>query len=128
MTNIQERQTQLRRLCESLKKTDADLIDIIQFGSSVYAPELARDIDLLVTTRAKDKEEVYWDTFADLDLGVSLWRATTSRSHQRAHRRGARQPPLFAVEDCRRGGVGVTRDRALRVSARQLISLLRESW
>lgn len=72
MTNIQERQTQLRRLCESLKKTDADLIDIIQFGSSVYAPELARDIDLLVTTRAKEKEEVYWDTFANLDLGADV--------------------------------------------------------
>lgn len=72
MTNVQERQTQLRRLCESLKKTDADLIDIIQFGSSVYAPELARDIDLLVTTRAKEKEEVYWDTFANLDLGADV--------------------------------------------------------
>jgi len=72
MTNIQQRQAQLRQLCESLKKADADLIDIIQFGSSVYAPDLARDIDLLVTTRSKEKEEFYWDTFANLDLGADV--------------------------------------------------------
>jgi len=72
MPNIQQRQAQLRQLCESLKKTDADLIDVIQFGSSVYAPDLARDIDLLVTTRAKENEEFYWDTFANLDLGADV--------------------------------------------------------
>ena len=72
MPNIQQRQAQLRQLCESLKKTDADLIDIIQFGSSIYAPDLARDIDLLVTTRAKENEERYRDTFANLDLGADV--------------------------------------------------------
>jgi len=72
MTNIQRRQAQLRQLCESLKKNDADLIDVIQFGSSVYAPDLARDIDLLVTTRSKEKEEFYWDAFANLDLGADV--------------------------------------------------------
>jgi len=72
MMNIQQRQAQLRQLCESLKKNDADLIDVIQFGSSVYAPDLARDIDLLVTTRAKENEEFYWDTFANLDLGADV--------------------------------------------------------
>lgn len=72
MPNIQQRQTQLRQLCESLKKSDGDLIDIIQFGSSVYAPELARDIDLFVTTRSPQNEERYWNTFADLDLGVDV--------------------------------------------------------
>jgi len=72
MKNIQQRQAQLRQLCESLRKIDADLIDIIQFGSSVYAPDLARDIDLLVTTRTKENEELYWDTFADLDLGADV--------------------------------------------------------
>jgi hypothetical protein len=70
--NVQQRQAQLRQLCESLKEADADLIDVIQFGSSVYAPELARDIDLLVTTRSKEKEELYWDIFANLDLGVDV--------------------------------------------------------
>jgi len=72
MTAVQKRQAQLRQLCESLKKSDDNLIDIIQFGSSVYAPELARDVDLLVTTRAKENEEFYWDTFANLDLGADV--------------------------------------------------------
>ena len=79
MPDIQQRQTQLRHLCESLKKADADLIDIIQFGSSVYAPDLARDIDLLVTTRSKEKEELYWDTFANLDLGADVIVRTPSQ-------------------------------------------------
>jgi hypothetical protein len=58
MIPVQERQTRLRQLCERLKANDADLVDIIQFGSSVYAPELARDIDLLVTTRSKENEDL----------------------------------------------------------------------
>jgi exonuclease VII small subunit len=72
MENIQQRQSRLRQLCESLKQTDANLVDIIQFGSSVYAPDLARDIDLLVTTRSRENEDLYWDTFADLDLGADV--------------------------------------------------------
>jgi len=72
MITVQQRQAQLRQLCESLKKTDADLVDVIQFGSSVYAPDLARDVDLLVTTRAKEKEDYYGDTFAHLDLGADV--------------------------------------------------------
>lgn len=72
MTPVQQRQSRLRQLCEALKQTDANLVDIIQFGSSVYAPDLARDIDLLVTTRSKENEDLYWDTFADLDLGADV--------------------------------------------------------
>lgn len=72
MENVQQRQARLHQLCETLKENDADLVDIIQFGSSVYAPELARDIDLLVTTRSKENEDLYWDTFADLDLGADV--------------------------------------------------------
>jgi hypothetical protein len=72
MENIQQRQARRRQLCETLKENDADLINIIQFGSSVYAPDLARDIDLLVTTRSKENEDLYWDTFADLDLGADV--------------------------------------------------------
>jgi hypothetical protein len=72
MTLIQKRQTQLRQRCQALKEADADLIDVIQFGSSIYAPDLARDIDLLVTTRSKKDEDLYWDAFSDLDLGVDV--------------------------------------------------------
>ncbi len=72
MENIHQRQARLRQLCETLKENDADLVDIIQFGSSVYAPDLARDIDLLVTTRSKENEDLYWDVFANLDLGADV--------------------------------------------------------
>jgi hypothetical protein len=72
MTPIEKRQDQLRQHCQTLKEADADLIDVIQFGSSVYAPDLARDVDLLVTTRFKKDEDLYWDAFSDLDLGVDV--------------------------------------------------------
>ncbi len=72
MIAIQKRQERLRQRCQKLKEADQDLVDVIQFGSSVYAPDLARDIDLLVTTHAKKDEEVYWDMFSDLDLGVDV--------------------------------------------------------
>lgn len=68
----QNRQDRLVERCRSLKEADQDLVDVIQFGSSIYAPDLARDIDLLVTTRAKKDEDLYWDIFSDLDLGVDV--------------------------------------------------------
>lgn len=37
----------------ALLQADPDIQGIIQFGSSVYAPDLALDIDLLVTIAAK---------------------------------------------------------------------------
>lgn len=69
---VQERQTKLRQICQSLKETDSDIVDIIQFGSSVYAPDLARDVDLLITTHSSKDEDFYWDAFDDLDIGVDL--------------------------------------------------------
>jgi hypothetical protein len=62
----------LRKLCEALLSADPDIVEIVQFGSSVYAPELAKDIDLVVTTRVKKDEEAYWDALADwhVDLVV----------------------------------------------------------
>ena len=62
----------LRQLCQKLKEADPDIIDIIQFGSSVYAPDLARDVDLLITTRSKKEEELYWEVFDELELGVDV--------------------------------------------------------
>ncbi len=72
MIAIEQRQERLRQRCLALKEADNDLIDVIQFGSSIYAPDLARDIDLLVTTKAKKDEDLYWDIFSDLDLGVDV--------------------------------------------------------
>jgi hypothetical protein len=42
-----------RRLCAQLLEYDPGIVEIVQFGSSIYAPESARDLDLLVFTREK---------------------------------------------------------------------------
>ncbi|NIR50082.1 nucleotidyltransferase domain-containing protein [candidate division KSB1 bacterium] len=72
MTGGSRQQVRLHQLCRALKEADPDIIDIIQFGSSVYAPDLARDIDLLITTHSKKDEDLYWDVFSELDVGVDV--------------------------------------------------------
>ena len=49
-------------------------MEIVQFGSSVYAPEYARDVDLLVITKDKRKYGGYLDCLADLlfDMDVVI--------------------------------------------------------
>lgn len=42
-----------REICNRLKEYDSEISEIVQFGSSVYAPEFARDIDLLVFTKSR---------------------------------------------------------------------------
>ena len=49
------------RICKRLVGYDKDIVEIIQFGSSVYAPEYARDVDLLVITRRKKDYGGYLD-------------------------------------------------------------------
>ena len=51
----------LPRLVRALRARDADIIEIVQFGSSVYAPRHARDVDVFVLTRAKKEYGVYLD-------------------------------------------------------------------
>jgi len=60
------REPGLRDLARCLLRADPDIRDIVLFGSMVYAPELARDVDVLITTRNKKDTEVYWDAAADL--------------------------------------------------------------
>lgn len=55
----------LKELCVRLVRADPDVRDIVQFGSSVYAPERARDVDLLITTLYKKDLNVYWDALGD---------------------------------------------------------------
>ena len=55
------RNVKFQRLVRALRANDPDIIEIVQFGSSVYAPRLARDVDLLVLTRAKKDYGVYLD-------------------------------------------------------------------
>ena len=53
-------------ICKRLLGYDKDIVEIIQFGSSVYAPEHARDVDLLVITKDKKEYGGYLDCLADL--------------------------------------------------------------
>lgn len=62
----------LPHLVSTLRAADPDIIEIVQFGSSVYAPCLARDVDLFVLTRAKKDYSVYLDAVADYPKNVDV--------------------------------------------------------
>lgn len=51
----------LKRICEILVRQDHDIVEIIQFGSSVYMPEHALDLDLLVFTKKRKDYGIYLD-------------------------------------------------------------------
>ncbi len=51
---------------------DKDIVAIILFGSSVYAPEYARDVDLLVITRDKKEYGGYLDCLDDFDFSCDV--------------------------------------------------------
>ncbi|MGC8935613.1 MAG: nucleotidyltransferase domain-containing protein [Thermoproteota archaeon] len=51
----------LKKVCERLLEYDPNVVEIVQFGSSVYAPEYARDVDILVLTREAKEYEGYLD-------------------------------------------------------------------
>jgi len=56
-----DREKLLNVVCEKLLKCDPDIVEIIQFGSSVYAPDLSRDVDLLVISSDPKDYDVYLD-------------------------------------------------------------------
>ena len=70
MAHITKRE--LDNLCETLRAADADIRDIILFGSFAYAPSLARDIDLVVTTAKRKDYGVYLDAVADFPINVDV--------------------------------------------------------
>jgi len=59
-------------ICKRLLGYDKDIVEIIQFGSSVYAPEHARDLDLLVITKNKKEYGGYLDCLDDLDFSCDV--------------------------------------------------------
>lgn len=61
----------LPQICEALLRADPDILAVVQFGSSVYAPELALDLDLLVITKRKKDDGVYWN--AVWSAGQPFW-------------------------------------------------------
>ena len=70
MAHITKRE--LDNLCATLYAADADIRDIVMFGSFVYAPSLARDIDLLITTTKRKDYGVYLDAVADFPIDVDV--------------------------------------------------------
>ena len=65
-------QIDLENLCKTLLAADADIRDIILLGSFAYAPSLALDIDLLVTTTDRKDYGVYLDAVVDFPLNVDV--------------------------------------------------------
>ena len=59
-------------ICKRLVGYDKDIVEIIQFGSSVYAPEHARDVDLLVITRRKKEYGGYLDCLDELGMDFDV--------------------------------------------------------
>jgi len=57
-----------KKICGSLIEYDPGIVEIVQFGSSVYAPKYGRDLDLLVITRSKKNYGEYLDSLNDLEL------------------------------------------------------------
>lgn len=51
----------LERVCRGFLESDPNIVEIIQFGSSVYSPEYARDVDILIFSREPRDYEVYLD-------------------------------------------------------------------
>jgi len=66
------RSNKFQRIIRALRTNDPDIIEIVQFGSSVYAPRLARDVDLLVLTRAKKDYGVYLDATEGYPKNVDI--------------------------------------------------------
>ena len=59
----------IEKICQRLRDYDPEIVEIIQFGSSVYIPELASDLDLLVLTKEKKGDQFdYLGALDGLDL------------------------------------------------------------
>lgn len=56
------------KICDQLMKYDPHVVEIIQFGSSVYAPKYAVDLDLFVFTKSKKEWAGYFDAVEELNL------------------------------------------------------------
>lgn len=62
----------LEGICENLIKYDPNIVEIIEFGSSVYAPESAKDVDLLIFTKDKKLYEGYLDAAYEIDAAFNI--------------------------------------------------------
>ncbi|MFN4179035.1 MAG: hypothetical protein ACK4I8_01875 [Armatimonadota bacterium] len=64
--------TCLNRAIEALLRVDKNIRAIVLFGSAVYAPKLACDLDLLVITERKRSQNLYLDAVGNLPVWVDV--------------------------------------------------------
>jgi len=57
----------VQEICRRLLKRDPDIVEIVQFGSSIYAPDLSRDVDLLVISKSPKDYNVYLDAVDEVN-------------------------------------------------------------
>lgn len=62
----------LKEAVAALHRVDPAIRAIVLFGSAVYAPKWAQDLDLLVITERKRKRERYLDAVGDLPIWVDV--------------------------------------------------------
>jgi len=67
-----QRTVDLPRLAASLRRADPDIRDLVLFGSCAYAPDLAHDVDMVITTHCKKDEDTYWDAVEDFPVDVDF--------------------------------------------------------
>ena len=70
----QKRETVLQSLADTVRAVDPHVRDAVLIGSAVYAPDLARDYDLVVTTASQEHlEAILFDTLNEVsDRPVDL--------------------------------------------------------
>ena len=59
----------LSAIVQALRDVDSDLVSVVLFGSAVYAPDLARDLDLLVISRNPKEQRRYQDAALQVAQG-----------------------------------------------------------
>jgi hypothetical protein len=84
-TQLNELPRTLEAICENLRAADPDIVAIVQFGSSIYAPDLARDVDLLVITHQRKDYGAYLDAVLDAPCNVDVIPYETSREKIEPH-------------------------------------------
>ena len=67
-----KRISKFERITRALRAADPDIVEIVLFGSSVYAPRLSHDVDIMVTTRAKKSDDVYYAAVASAPKNVDV--------------------------------------------------------
>jgi hypothetical protein len=59
----------LADIVQAFRDADADLVSVVLFGSAVYAPDLARDLDFLVISHNPKEQQRYQDAALQVAQG-----------------------------------------------------------